>query len=163
MNSAVSIITAKIHERCMVNTCSRRGCTVDLANAPLPYVLIDIDRCAAVDSDLRGMDGKRCDYVFVGEREDDGWIVPMEFKGGTKVQFAKAVQQLDAGARWTERKLEEHGGVLKVVPVVVIKKGLTQRRDQYRRLKLRPVECGGRKWPVRLLRCGERLANIIRT
>ena len=147
----------------MVNTCSRRGCTVDLANAPSPYVLIDIDRCAAVDSDLKGMDGERCDYVFVGESKDNGWVVLMEFKGGANVRYAKAVRQLAAGVRWTERKLEEHEGVLKVVPVVVIKKGLTQRRDQYRRLKLRPVECGGRKWPVRLLRCGERLANIIRT
>ncbi len=109
------------------------------------------------------MDGERCDYVFVGESKDNRWVVLMEFKGGANVRYAKAVQQLDAGARWTERKLEEHEGVLEVVPVVVIEKGLIHRKDQYRQLRLRSVEYGGRKCPVRLLRCGERLVNIFRT
>lgn len=109
------------------------------------------------------MDGERCDYVFVGESKDNGWVVLMEFKGGANVRYAKAVRQLAAGARWTERKLAEHQGVSKVVPVVVIEKGLTQRRDEYRRMRRRTVECGGKKCRVRLLRCGERLVNIFRT
>ena len=163
MKSMASVMKAKVHERCIVSTCSRGDCAVDLTNAPSPCVLIDIDRCVAVDPDLREIGGKRCDFVFVGDDGDGGWIVPMEFKGGANVQFAKAVQQLAAGARWTERKLAVDGNAVTVVPVVVIEKGVTPRRDQYRRLRLGAVDFQQGKWPVRLLRCGERLANLTRT
>lgn len=163
MKSMASIMKAKVHQRCIVSTCSRGDCAVDLANAPSPCVLIDIDRCVAVDPDLREIGIKRCDFVFVGDDGDGGWIVPMEFKSGANVRYAKAVQQLAAGARWTERKLAGDERAVRLVPLVVIEKGWTRRRDQYRRLKLRAVDFRGRKWPVRLLRCGERLANITRT
>ena len=100
MTSPLERLDARIDSGCLVETCSKQGCTIGLKDAPGPYRLIDLDH----DDSPAGKKSKRCDYLFIGENDGAArlHVVPLELKSsGIKVRTVSS--QLRAGAKIAER------------------------------------------------------------
>ena len=88
-----------ISRRCIGHRLRKKGCTISLAGAPAPRLIIDFDKPG---SPLRSF-STRCDYLFIAKGEDNcGWVAPLELKRG-RLDAAKVVGQLQEGACAAER------------------------------------------------------------
>ena len=152
MTTALDQVT--VDAKCLVQTCEKQGCSVDLADLPKPFRLIDMDHPA---SPAKGK-GARCDYLFIGvgkPNADDLRIVPLELKSSPF--SAKGVsKQLARGAKMAERVVP--GGQRRFVPVVVHEG--THRR-QIQELAKHPVTFRGSKYIITSLPCGASLSEVL--
>ena len=88
-------------ERCIVRRCRKEGCSVSLEKAPIPRILLDLDRPGVP---FLSPNDSRCDYLFIGGpgESDKAWVAPMELKKGD-IKATTVVNQLRAGAEFAER------------------------------------------------------------
>ena len=152
MNGLVEAVIRRVGREMLTRDYEKDGCSVSMNDAPVCR--------AVVDFDSEGVDipkgSKRCDLLFVGEKENAAWVVPIELKsGGFKVQHA--TDQLQSGAdaadRWLPRKCSfrfapvlAHGGVVR-----------TPKRTELRK---RRVNLRGFKRQPFLISCGDSLASV---
>ena len=138
---------------CLVDECEKRSCTVDLAGAPNPFKLIDMDHEHAPVS----AKGVRCDFLFIGASGDrakfDLYVAPLELKSSGFAP-AKVSKQLASGARAAERTVP--GARCRFAPIVAHDGA---HRRQINDLAKRSVRFRGMKYAIKVVRCGERIAE----
>lgn len=125
-----------------------------MADAPQPFVLIDLD---CEDLPIR-RSGARCDFVFISD--DGSWVVPLELKrGGLRV--SEVLEQLRGGARFAESVVPTSTPT-SFLPIAVV--GGRIHPDELRRLRQRSsqVRFRGEQVRIELLRCGDSLAAALR-
>ena len=147
-----------VDSRCLAETCDKQGCAIGLEGSPIPSLLIDMDH---PDSPA-GRGARRCDYLFIGEDDEDTrlYVVPLELKS-SGIRTNTVSSQLRAGARVAERIVPGSSSV-RFVPVAA--HGGKLHRKQIKDLA-RPgmgVPFRGEMYPIRLIRCGEPLAEALR-
>lgn len=146
--------------KCLARKCGRGGCSVRLADAPTEHAAVDLD-CPA----LPQPDGKRCDFVFVGEEPKGdsaaAWVAPIELKSGAFSAGAVA-EQLQAGADLADQWLPADAS-FKFVPVVAHGRGI--RREKLKALQKTSVtlrgQLRGQERRPKLLRCGSPLRQAL--
>ena len=106
-------------------------------------------------------DGRRCDFVFVGEesRGDSAaaWVAPIELKSGAFSASAVA-EQLQAGADLADQWLPADAS-FKFVPVVAHGGGI--RREKLKALRKTFVTLREQERRLVLLRCGSPLRQAL--
>ena len=149
MNGIVAAIADKIPVACQVRRCHKRGCRIDLAEAPSPRVIVDMD-CETLP--IRG-NGQRCDYLFVGDEGNRTWIAPIELKSG-RLNAREALGQLEGTARVADSWLPQ-GVSFQFAPVLAHGKKI--HRNDLKVLRSRKIQLRGQKKATTLIRCGGKL------
>lgn len=151
MPSAFGQVT--VDPEALSDECEKQGCKVGLTGVPAPFHLIDMDRPGAP-----AKAGGRCDYLLVGADNGpnyDLYVAPLELKSsGFRAQSAS--RQLASGARAAERIVPK--ARCRFVPVVAHDGA---HRHEITRLAKHPVRFRGKPYAIRLVRCGDELADKI--
>lgn len=154
MNDIIEAVSNAVFDRCHVHDCNRDGCSISVNTAASRKVVIDLD-CA----ELRIPSGqKRCDHVFIGEKNRKSWIVPIELKSGG-FDAAVVVGQLQGGADVAEKWLPPEVDFLFLPVLVHGTRGVSRKQDaEFRSTK---VKMRGRTKQVVVRRCGDRLKDVL--
>ena len=100
MTGLVKTVRKNVSEECIVDECQKDCCSVSLQDAPQQRLIIDFDKPGSP----LGRNRRRCDYLLVAkEPREKGWVVLLEFKSSREVNITKVLEQLQAGARATEK------------------------------------------------------------
>ena len=154
MTGLVDAVRDRLCERCLVKECDKNGCSVSLNGVPQPHLVIDLD---GPNSPV-GQRQKRCDYLFVADKCNRGWVVPMELKNG-EMKVSKVIGQLQAGAD-VAQKLVSHGSAISFRPVAVVREFRKGARDKLRERESE-VSFRGRSERIRVLICGDPLTMAL--
>ena len=157
MTSPLKRLDAGIDSGCLVETCSKQGCTIGLEGAPSPYRLIDLDH---PDSPA-GRNSRRCDYLFIGENDGAArlHVVPLELKSnGIKVSTVSS--QLRAGAIIAER-IVRGASSIRFVPVAAHGGKLHRKQINDLAKRANGVPFQGERYSIRLIRCGDPLSRAL--
>lgn len=156
MDGLVEAVFNATSKHCHTYDCNKDGCSISVKTA-VPKnnrVIIDLDR-----AELQiPRDRKRCDYVFIGEKNRKTWIVPIELKSG-RFDPAEVVDQLQAGADKAKTWLPPKVHFL-FIPVLAHGKSPVSPR-QYTKLRSRTVRMGGQMKKVETMSCGGRLKDVL--
>lgn len=90
----------------------RDGCSLDIADTPLPQVVVNMDH----DELDVPRDRPHCDYLFFVEDGAKKWIMPIELKSGG-LRNEHAVSQLQGGADFADGLMPANGG-FRLAPVI---------------------------------------------
>lgn len=137
MDGVIEAVSNKVADSCRVHDCNKDGCSISVRTATPRHVVIDLD-CSALRIPR---DRKRCDYVFIGEKNRKNWIVPIELKRGV-FDTADVVDQLQGGADEADAWIPPEVRFL-FVPVLVYGTSAVRRKQ---RKELRSTKIGMRKW-----------------
>ena len=167
MTSPLEHIDRTIDPGCLVKTCEKQGCTVRLEDAPHPFRLIDMDypdSPAGRDTKrrrVRQRGAKRCDYLFVGEGDEDTtlYVVPLELKS-SGIRANAVSSQLRAGAKVADRIVPGSSSI-RFVPVAA-HGGMHRKQIKDLAKPGMGVLFRGEKYPIRLIRCGDPLVAALR-
>ena len=155
MSCLVDSLRSKLRKACLASRCKKQGCKVGLTKELSPFVLIDMDRSGAPVKQNQ----KRCDYLFVGDRSGETWVVPMELMKG-KATASKIVPQLRAGASIAEKLVPDNEKV-RFRPVAAYGRGLTRYEfNQFKKMTNR-VKFGQVQEFVHLIKCGSKLKKAL--
>ena len=157
MTHLVNRVRKALSPQCIGHKLRKEGCTVSLAGAPAPRLIVDFDKPG---SPLRSS-SKRCDYLFIAKGEDNfGWVAPLELKKG-RLDAAKVVRQLQEGAGAAER-LTSPAEPIRLRPVAVTG-GSTSKAEREKLKKEKRIRLHRCVEAVRLLKCGDTLIQKLRT
>lgn len=156
MDGVVEAVSNAISKRCHTHDCNKDGCSVSVRTAASKkkMVIIDLD-CTELQIPR---DRKRCDYVFIGEKNGKTWVVPIELKSGG-FDPADVVDQLQGGADKAETWLPPEVHFL-FIPVLAHGKSPVSPR-QYTKLRSGKVHMGGQTKKVETMSCGGRLKDVL--
>lgn len=154
MDGVIEAVYDTVADSCRVHDCNKDGCSISVRTATPRHVIIDLD-CSALRIPR---DRKRCDYVFIGEKNRKNWIVPIELKSGG-FNAAAVVDQLQGGADVAVNWIPPDVHFL-FVPVLahgtsVVRK---KQRTEFRSTK---IDMRGRKKQVVMIRCGGTLKDAL--
>lgn len=160
MKGLVAAVSDAVPGGCRSDSCDKEGCTLSVGIAKVKRILVDLD-CPDlhIPPDL-----KRCDYVFVGEKNTKAkntkaWVAPIELKSG-RFDAAKVIDQLQGGAETVEeKKWLPDDGAFQFVPVLA--HGRDLRIKQRNELRSHTVHLCGQTRRVALVRCGGRLKDAL--
>ena len=142
----------KIDASCLSQECEKQGCWVGLDDLSCPFHLIDMDHPTA------GATGSRCDYLLVGaEGPNDLYVVALELKSSAFKATAVS-RQLTGGARVAKRVVR-NARCRRFVPVVAY--GRRPHRGEVDRLAKHPVRFRRSSYAIKLMKCGEYLADAL--
>lgn len=160
MKGLVAAVSDAVPDGCRSDSCDKEGCTLSVGIARVKRVLVDLD-CP----DLHiPHDRKRCDYVFVGEKNTKAkntkaWVAPIELKSG-RFDAAKVIDQLQGGAETVEeKKWLPDDGAFQFVPVLA--HGEAIHRRQLNEFRSRKVRLRKQKQQVAVVRCGGKLKDAL--
>ena len=101
--------------------------------------------------------GKRCDYLFVGEEAETAWVVPIELKSGG-FKATAAAEQLRGGAALAASWLPD--GAFNFVPVLAHGRGIHRR--ELNKLRSERIELRGQARNIMLIHCRQPLRDALR-
>ena len=127
---------------------------MSLAGVPTDHVLVDLD----CDTLQNRHQGKRCDYLFVGEDTETVWIVPIELKSGG-FRASEAAEQLRGGAALTASWLPGRS-TFNFVPVLAHGPGI--HRQVFKKLRSERIRLRGQARQIVSIRCGTPLRVVLR-
>lgn len=148
-----NLIIQQIGDANLCNRCRDGDCEVSLVGVSDNRIVINANK--AMDRGVRG--AKRCDCILFVQGNSDKVLaaIPVELKGGS-VQVNHVVEQLQAGAKFTDEVIQkitrEDNFRLVCIPVLVHNGKLTIRNT--RRLDKRRIKFDGREWRIAIARCG---------
>ena len=148
----VALDHVKVDPQCLVQECEKQGCAVDLTGAPTPSRLIDMDHPRSPAA------GARCDYLFIGvanAKTADLDVVPLELKS-SGFHAAGVSKQLARGAKAAEKVVPKVR--CRFVPVVA---HAGAHRRQVRELAKQRVAFRGRRYAIKMLKCGAALSEAL--
>ncbi len=152
--SLVSQVKQNVDCECIVHKCHRGRCSLKLNNLPENLLLIDMDHDKAPTS---SQNGKKCDYVFIGDEIGEAWVAPLELKGG-RLDASEAFDQLQAGASVADSILPS-AAQTRFRPIVAHRRGI--HRAELKRLQERRIQFRGRQFLVKCVRCGSSLIDAL--
>ena len=147
----VETVKQAFNEDCIVKTCNRDGCSVDLRGTPRPNVTVDLDGQSAPFMNH----ATRCDYLFVADG-NPGWVVPIELSHGQK-DPNKLIKQLQAGAKAAQNVVPANAAV--TFRPVFAGKPKKHSRDKIRKSK---IHFYGKTEVIKVIKCGAPLHNALR-
>lgn len=103
---------------------------------------------------------ERCDYLFVGEDEDNDWVVTLELKSG-RFKAADAARQLQGGADLADSWLPWNSS-FRFVPVLAHGRTVPKEEQKALRRHSNRVRLRGKMKQIELIRCGTSLAAATR-
>ena len=158
MPSPLEQIDQKVASGCLACACGKRGCDVELGDAPRPFRLIDMDHA---DSPARS-GATRCDYLFIAEGHGHTrlYVVPLELKS-SGLNIGKVRSQLEAGARIAERVVPDAPST-RFVPVAVHGRRLPRKKIKDLFKSENSVPFRNDPYRIRLIRCGDPLSQALR-
>ena len=151
MNGLVAKVRNVVPPACQTSRHGKDGCSVSMKGAPTPRVTVDMD-CKRL-----GIQGSRCDYLFVGEHQGSAWVVPIELKSG-KVRTSEVRDQLQGGAQFAQTLLAA-GDQFNFVPVLVHGKSI--HRLELNKLRQARISLRGKIQQPRLIKCGEPVTRVL--
>lgn len=101
MSALVEAIEAKVGSEALATECRKENTTVLLDGAPTPHAVVDLDSSTL---DLSGR--RRCDYLFVADAPEAGWVAVIELKSRT-FNAEGVIEQLQGGAELADEWLPE--------------------------------------------------------
>lgn len=139
------------------NAFTRNRCRVDLAGIPLERVVIDIDKIYP-----SGQEEKRqCDCVLFYFATTTNFVaVPMELKSG-RIDVSEASEQLKRGAVFATRFVPRTVNTV-IVPILFHGKGIRATELKELNRKRTRIRFGGKVTDIRITRCGNRLADVLK-
>ncbi len=148
----IARIRRGFNSSCIATGLERAECSVDMAGSPEPRLVVDLD----LPGSPLDAQAVRCDYlVFAGDGKASLVVAPVEFKTKWRV---KVVEQLQAGADESARHAPMSAVTFR--PVVALER--FSPKTVRRRLR-EEVAFRGQSEPIRLVRCGEKLARVLET
>ena len=154
MGGLVESVADKVPCECHARRLRKEGCAVSLKGIEETRVVVDLD-CDALDL---APEGKRCDYLVVGEESDAAWVAVVEHKGGA-FKAGLVVEQLQGGADAADQWLPARSG-FQFVPVLAHGKGV-HKKDQ-RTLRSRKIKLRGQEKQTVLIGCGGGLKRVFK-
>lgn len=152
MCTLIEQLKREIPHSAIVKTCIEQGCRVSMKGAPSPHIIINMNDCS-----WKFQDKIHCDFIFVGFEDNYHWNVPLELKKGSP-DATKIVEQLQAGARFTQDKIPEKYPT-RFVPVGAYGGRLHKsQRDKFRRERIRFRH---KEYEIKLIHCGTPLKNAL--
>ena len=153
MNGTVAAIANRIPNGCHVTRCNKDRCGVELAEAPSMRVIVDMD-CDVLSIPNNW---KRCDYLFVGEDQNETWVAPIELKSG-RLSVSAVSEQLEGGTRMANMWLPQ-GVTLQFAPVLA--HGKTIHRNDLKSLRVKKLQLRGQRKGIAVIKCGEQLTKAL--
>lgn len=101
MSALVEAIEAKVGSEALATECRKENTTVLLDGAPTPHAVVDLD-----SSTLGLSERRRCDYLFVADALEAGWVAVIELKSRT-FSAEGVIEQLEGGAELADEWLPE--------------------------------------------------------
>ena len=153
MKDIIEQVSDKIPMSCRATKCSANGCSVSMEGTPANKMLVNMD-CP----DLKILNEKRCDYVFVGQDEDLLLIAAIELKSG-RFEAKSVAKQLQGGAdklaNWLPEEVPSN-----FVPILVCRKGV--HKESMRLLRTLKIKLYDRNFQILNIRSGELLMNVFK-
>lgn len=146
MTGLLSAVRRKIDQSCIVNKCSKDGCSVSLGRDSRNRLVIDCDRSGSPF----GSSQTRCDYLLFEEAQiRPGRATPIELKSG-RIRAQDVIEQLQAGAAAVENLIPTQVDV-RLLPLLAygnipkgeraaINKGIVRFRGEPERIER--IRCG---------------------
>ncbi len=153
MSALVDSVAKKVDQDCHTKHCKKGNCSLSLKGAPAQRLIVDLD-CAELPIPANR---KRCDYLFVGEKDRSAWVVPIELKGG-RFKAVEAAEQLQGGSRVADAWLPP-GSSFRFVPVLA--HGKRVHNKDLKELRRNKVTLRGNERQTVLLRCREKLIRAL--
>ena len=154
MSALVAAVAQKVCRGCHAKRCRKENCSILLNEAPAQRLIVDLD-CLTLPIPASQ---KRCDYLFIGEQDNTAWVVPIELKGG-RFTGTDVVKQLQGGSNLAHAWLAP-GSPFQFVPVLA-HRGSVHRHD-LNKLRYKKINLRGQGKQIKLLRCGDKLINVLR-
>ena len=151
MNGTVAAVAQNVPTRCHATRCNKDKCWIDLAGAPQPSTLVDMD----CDDLCIPADMKRCDYLFVGTDDNTTWVAPIELKSG-RFSVSEVAEQLEGGARMADNWLPQ-GASFQLAPVLAHGKPIHP--SDLRRLRASKLQLRGQRKGIAIIKCGDELTK----
>ena len=158
MSGFVDAVRADIRDECHAEKCRDEGCDLKLDGLDRARVLIAMNCDELGLSRAQGQ--KKCDFVFVGEKN---WVVPIELKGGS-MEASEVAKQLRAGAGFAEQRIARlmpAPGSIHFRPVVAFR-GTNPHQRAALRHKRNRVSFRNVLYEILPARCGASLAEVVR-
>ena len=148
MSEVLSEIRERIGEINLINSCSGRGCRVDMAGVPRERVVIDVD--AAFPGNR--ITGKRCDRILVYTDATKNRLVVafIELKSGT-FKATDVFEQLQGSVDLFSDLIPQ---VLETTCIPILFHGKGVSKLQLKDINRTPVRFRNQRFPIRLKRCG---------
>lgn len=157
INEILSEIRQRVGEENFINSCSGRGCRVDMVGVPSDRIVIDVDKAFPSNQGT----GKRCDRILVYGNTAKNRLVMVfiELKSGT-------FKATDVSAQLQE-SVDMFAGLIPqisettCIPILFHGKGVS--KLQGKDLNRAPVRFRNQKFPIRRSKCGmpRNLANVL--
>ncbi len=148
MTQVIPHVRRRLPDECFTTRYARDGCSVSVAGAPTPHVVIDMDHPS-----LSITNDTRCDYLFLSDADSAPCVAPIEMKRGS-LSATHVVDQLQAGADLADKWLP-HLPRFKLVPILAHNGLPKAERDRLRKGRVRFKR--RRVVPV-AIRCGSPIA-----
>ena len=152
--SLVSQVLQKVNGDCLAQRCRKNNCSLTLDDLPDLFILVDMDHKKAP---TLGKEEKKCDYIFVGEKDDAVWVAPLELKGG-KFKASDVVEQLQSGARVADHILPS-AAQTRFRPVVAYRRRI--HRAEQKRLQSSRVRFRSQERLIKRVKCGTSLMDAL--
>lgn len=157
MSEVLSEIRERIGEESLMNSCSGRGCRVDMTDVPRERIVVNVDRAFPASR----VTGKRCDRILIyGDVSKNRLVVALiELKGGT-FKATGVFEQLQESVGLLSGLIPQVFEIT-CVPVLFHGKGIS--KLQLRDINRTPVRFRNQRFPIRLRRCGvpRNLASVL--
>ena len=152
--SLVTEVIQKINGDCLAQRCRKNNCSLTLNDLPDQFILVDMDHGKAP---TRSEFGKKCDYIFIGEDNEEAWVAPLELKGG-KLKASEVVEQLQSGARVADHILPSAART-RFRPVVAYRRRI--HRAEQKRLQSSRVRFRSQERLIKRVKCGTSLMDAL--
>ena len=157
MSEILSDIRERIGEVNLINSCSGRGCRVDMAGVPRERIVIDVD--AAFPGNR--ITGKRCDRVLVYRDTTKNRLVVafIELKSGT-FKATDVFEQLQGSVDLVSNLIPQ---TLEITCIPILFHGKGVSKLQLKDISKAPVRFRNQRFPIRLKRCSapKNLADVL--
>ena len=157
MREVLSRIREQVGEENLINSCSDRGCRVDMTGVPRERIVVDVDLAFPANR----VTGKRCDRILIyGDTSKNRLVmVLIELKSGT-FKATDVSEQLQESVGLLSGLIPQVFEMI-CVPVLFHGKGIS--KLQLRDINRTPVRFRNQRFPIRLRRCGvpRNLASVL--
>ena len=157
MSGVLSEIREQIGENNLINSCSGRGCRVDMTDVPRERIVVNVDTAFPANQSV----GKRCDRILIyGDATANRLVmVFIELKSGT-FKATETCEQLQ-GSVGLLSDLIPKALETTCIPILFHGKGVSklQRKD----INRNPLRFRNQRFPIRLSKCGvpKNLADVL--
>ena len=150
-------IRERVGEKNIINSCSGRGCRVDMTGVPGERIVVDVDLAFPTNR----VTGKRCDRILIyGDTSKNRLVMALiELKSGT-FKATDVSEQLQESVGLLSGLIPQ-AFEMTCVPVLFHGKGIS--KLQLRDINRTPIRFRNQRFPIRLRRCGapRNLASVL--